>query len=140
MPKAKSQRKPTGKGAKADRINKIVRRAGKKRGYTPFWLREMGEADLDFLESYTAHYELIGARSVHIPLKYKELITLAVLAVEREDFGNRNHVRRAFRLGATKEEIIEAIQTASLHTGALTLVYGMKALMGVLEEEEEKKK
>ena len=76
MPKAKSQRKPPGKGAKADRINKIVRRAGKKRGYTPFWLREMGEADLDFLESYTAHYELIGARSVHIPLKYKELITL----------------------------------------------------------------
>ena len=104
MPKTKSQRKTTGKGAKADRIDKIVRRAGKKRGYTPFWMREMGEADLDFLESYNAHYELIGARSVHIPLKYKELITLAVLAVEREDSGNRNHVRRAFRLGATKEE------------------------------------
>jgi AhpD family alkylhydroperoxidase len=118
-----------------NRAEEVVRRAEEKRGYSPFWLRFMSEVDLEFLEAYSALYETIGARSVHLPLKFKELITVAVLAVEHEDFGMRSHIKRALRLGATKEEIVEAFQTAYFHTGALTLVHGMKVLMEVLEEQ-----
>ena len=123
-----------------DRIDEVVSRAVEKRGYSPFWLRFMAEIDLEFLEAYNAPYETIGARSVHLPLKFKELITVAVLAVEHEDFGMRSHIKRALRLGATKEEIVEAFQTAYFHTGALTLVHGMKVLMEVLKELAEEKK
>ena len=123
-----------------NRVDEVVRRAEEKRGYSPFWLRFMGEVDLEFLEAYNAYYETIGARSVHLPLKFKELITVAVLAVEHEDFGIRSHIKRALRLGATKEEIVEALQAACFHTGALTLVHGLKILMEVLEEQKAEKK
>ena len=46
----------------------------------------------------------------------------------------------AFRLGASKEEIVEVLQSAYFHTGALTLVHGMIALIDVLKEMEEEKK
>ncbi len=119
-----------------NQIDEVVRRAEEKRGYSPLWLRFMGEVDFELLKAYNDLYEKIGARSVHLPLKFKELITVAVLAVEHEDSGMRTHIKRAFRLGATKEEIVEALQAAYFHTGALTLVHGLKVLMGVLEEEE----
>jgi AhpD family alkylhydroperoxidase len=95
----------------------------------------MAEVDLEFLEAYEGIYEKIGVRNVHLPLKFKELIAVAVLAVQREDSGLRDHVRRALRLGATKEEITEVLQAAYFHTGALTLVHGLKALLEVLDEQ-----
>jgi hypothetical protein len=49
-------------------------------------------------------------------------------------------VRRALRLGATKEELVEVFQSAYFHTGALTLVHGMVALIDVLKELEDEKK
>ena len=125
---------------RAKQIEAVVRRAEEKRGYSPPWLRFMGEIDLEFLETYNALYELNGSRSVHLSLKVKELITVAALAVERQDSGNRTHIRRALGLGATKEEIVEALQAASFHTGALTLVYGVNSLRAVLEELESEKK
>ena len=48
--------------------------------------------------------------------------------------GLKEHVRRALRLGATKEELTEVFQSAYFHTGALTLVHGMIALIDVLKE------
>jgi alkylhydroperoxidase/carboxymuconolactone decarboxylase family protein YurZ len=54
--------------------------------------------------------------------------------------GIKDHVRRALRLGATKEEIVEVLQSAYFHTGALTLVHGMVALIDVLKEMEEETK
>lgn len=123
-----------------NRMEEVLRRAEEKRGYSPFWLRFMAEVDLEFLEAYEGLYQAVGARSVHLSQKFKELITVAVLAVKREDFGMGSHIKRALRLGATKEEIVETFQAASFHTGALTLVHGMKVLMEVLEEQKAEKK
>lgn len=117
------------------RAEGVVRWAEEKRGYSPFWLRFMAEVDLEYLEAYNGLYEAVGARSVHLPQKFKELIAIAVLAVQREDFGLHSHLRRAFRLGLTKEEIVEALQAASFHTGAVTLVHGLKVLLEILEEQ-----
>jgi AhpD family alkylhydroperoxidase len=137
MAKQKSSESASGgKGSsRKERIDQVVRRAEEKRGYSPFWLRFMGEVDLEYLEAYSALYETVAARSIHIPLKYKELITVTALAVKREDFGIGNHIKRALRLGVTKEEIVEALQAASFHTGALTLVHGLKSLLEVLKEQ-----
>ena len=54
--------------------------------------------------------------------------------------GIKDHVRRALRLGATKEELVEVFQSAYFHTGALTLVHGTVALIDVLKELEDEKK
>ena len=48
-------------------------------------------------------------------------------------------VQFALRLGATKEELVEVFQSAYFHTGALTLVHGMVALIDVLKELEDEK-
>jgi AhpD family alkylhydroperoxidase len=122
-----------------DRAEEVVKRAEEKRGYSPFWLRFMAEVDLEFLEAYSALYETVGARNVHLPPKFKELVVVAVLAVQREDYGLPFHIRRALSLGATKEEIVEVLQAAHFHTGALTLVHGLKALMEVLENQKKEK-
>lgn len=124
---------------KRDKIEEIVSRGEKLRGYKPLWLRFMGEVDFDFLKVYQEYHELICTRSVHLPLKFKELITISILAREHCELGLRDHIPRAFKLGVTKEEIVEALQTASLHTGALTLVFGLKILIEILEKEEQNK-
>ena len=46
-------------------------------------------------------------------------------------------MHRALKLGATKHELIEVFQSAYFHTGALTLVQGMIALIDCLKELEE---
>ncbi len=120
-----------------DRREAIVRRGEARRGFQPYWLRFMADVDLDFLEAYERIYELTAVREGHLPAKFRELIVVAAVAIGGYDSGLKDHVRRALRLGATKEEIVEVLQSAYFHTGALTLVHGMIALIDVLKEIEQ---
>lgn len=122
-----------------DRRETIVRRGEARRGFQPYWLRFMAGVDIDFLEAYERIYELTAVRRGRLPAKFKELIVVAAVAISGYGPGIKDHVRRALRLGATKEEIVEALQSASFHTGALTLVHGLVALIDVLKEEAEAK-
>ncbi len=127
------------RSAKSDveRREAIVRRGEQRRGFVPYWLRVMAEVDIDFLEAYERIYELTAVRERHLPAKFRELIVVAAVAIGGYDSGLKEHVRRALRLGATKEEIVEVLQSAYFHTGALTLVHGMIALIDVLKETEQ---
>ena len=115
----------------------IVRRGEQRRGFVPYWLRMMGDVDVDFLEAYERIYELTAVREGALPAKFRELVVVAAVAIGGYGPGLKEHVRRALRLGATKEEIIEVLQSAYFHTGALTLVHGMIALIDVLKEQEQ---
>jgi AhpD family alkylhydroperoxidase len=119
----------------AARVEAIVRRGEARRGFTPRWLRFMGGVDLDYLEAYERIYELTAVRRGRLPAKVRELIVVAAVAIGRYGPGIKDHIRRALRLGATREEIVEVLQSASFHTGALTLVHGLIALIEVLEED-----
>ncbi len=121
------------------RVEEIIERAEELRGYRPPWLRFMGEVDPEYLESYCQLYETLHGRETRLSPKFKELVTVAALAVEREDYGLNDHLRRALRLGATKEEVVETLQVAAFHTGALTLVHGLKVLIEILAEDEQAK-
>ena len=123
-----------------DRREAIVRRGERRRGFVPYWLRVMGDVDVDFLEAYERIYELTAVRRGKLPPKFREMIVIAAVSIGGYGPGIKAHIRRAFRLGATKEEIVEVLQSAYFHTGALTLVHGMIALIDVLKEMEEKKK
>ena len=118
------------------RAEAIVRKGEKRRGFVPYWLRFMGEVDVDFLEAYERIYELTAVRERALPQKTRELIVCAACATGGYQAGLKEHVRRALRLGNTRTEITEAFQSAYFHTGALTLVHGMIALIDVLKEPE----
>lgn len=122
-----------------DRRERIVRRGERRRGFVPYWLRVMADVDVDFLEAYERIYELTAVRRGKLPPKFREMIVIAAVSIGGYGPGIKDHIRRALRLGATREEIIEVLQSASFHTGALTLVHGMIALIDVLKEMEEKK-
>jgi AhpD family alkylhydroperoxidase len=117
----------------------IVREGERRRGFVPYWLRFMAEVDVDFLEAYERIYELTAVRKGALPPKFRELIVVAAVAIGGYGPGLKEHIRRALRLGATKEEIVEVLQSAYFHTGALTLVHGMVALIDVLKETEQQK-
>ena len=123
-----------------DRREAIVKRGERRRGFVPYWLRTMAEVDVDFLEAYERIYELTAVRKGKLPPKFREMIVVAAVAIGGYLPGLKDHVRRAIELGATKEELVEVFQSAYFHTGALTLVHGMVALIDVLKELEEEKK
>lgn len=118
------------------RAQAIVRLGEKRRGFVPYWLRFMAEVDVDFLEAYERIYELTAVRKGKLEPKVREMIVCAAVAIGGYQAGLKEHVRRALRLGATKEELTEVFQSAYFHTGALTLVQGMIALIDVLKEPE----
>jgi AhpD family alkylhydroperoxidase len=123
-----------------DRREAIVKRGERRRGFVPYWLRTMAEVDVDFLEAYERIYELTAVRKGKLSPKVREMIVVAAVSIGGYLPGIKDHVRRALRLGATKEELVEVFQSAYFHTGALTLVNGMVALIDVLKELEDEKK
>ena len=125
------------KRAATKRGEAIVRKGERRRGFVPYWLRFMAEVDVDFLEAYERIYELTAVRKGVLPPKFREMIVVAAVAIGNYGPGLKDHIRRALRLGATKEEIVEVLQSAYFHTGALTLVHGMIALIDVLKELEQ---
>jgi len=125
--------------AKAARREALVERGHKRRGFVPYWLRMMAEVDVDFLEAYERIYELTAVRKGKLPAKFREMIVCAAVAIGGYQSGLKDHIRRALRLGATKEEMVEVFQSAYFHTGALTLVQGMIGLIDVLKELEAEK-
>ena len=127
------------KTSKSARREAIVRRGEKRRGFVPYWLRVMADVDVDFLEAYERIYELTAVRKTRLPAKFREMIVCAAVAIGGYQPGLKDHIRRALRLGATKEELVEVFQSAYFHTGALTLVHGMIGLIDVLKEQEAKK-
>ena len=116
------------------RAEAIVRKGERRRGFVPYWLRFMAEVDVDFLEAYERIYELTAVRQGALPAKFREMVVCAAVAIAGYQSGLQEHVRRALRLGATREELTEVFQSAYFHTGALTLVHGMIALIDVLKE------
>jgi alkylhydroperoxidase/carboxymuconolactone decarboxylase family protein YurZ len=118
----------------------IVDRGHNRRGFVPYWLRVMADVDVDFLEAYERIYELTAVRKGKLPPKFREMIVCAAVAIGGYQPGLKDHIRRALKLGATREEMVEVFQSAYFHTGALTLVHGMIGLIDVLKEQELPKK
>lgn len=120
--------------SRSARRQAIVQRGEKRRGFVPYWLRVMADVDVDFLEAYERIYELTAVRKGKLPPKFREMIVCAAVAIGGYQPGLKDHIRRALRLGATREEMVEVFQSAYFHTGALTLVHGMIGLIDVLKE------
>lgn len=115
----------------------LIDAMSKERGYMPAPWAYMAEQDLDFIEAYNNLYERGLTAGKALPIKTRELIAIAILAYRGLEDAVYEHAKRALRHGATKQELLEAIETTIVPGGAPTFGTGLRALMRI--EEEEKK-
>jgi alkylhydroperoxidase/carboxymuconolactone decarboxylase family protein YurZ len=88
--------------------------------------------DPEFVEAYNRIYELSLADGRHLPAKVREFVAIAILAFRgAERAGLVAHMERAIRLGATREEQFEVLETCMVPGGAPTFHRGLSALMEV---------
>ena len=85
-----------------------------KGDWNPLW-ETFRELDPDFLEAYLA-FRSVPQKQGPLPQKYKELILIAINAATTHLYGPgvRRHMQNALKAGATKEEILEAIQLTTV--------------------------
>lgn len=78
------------------------------------------------------HSEIVkdGALSA----KMKELIMVGISVAIRCEHCISKHVSEAVRLGATRQEVLEAVSTAILMAGGPALAYGSAVALSTLDE------
>jgi alkylhydroperoxidase/carboxymuconolactone decarboxylase family protein YurZ len=136
MAKAATRRKggtsngnPKDRNARADAL---IARMTQARGYIyPEW-EFAARQDPDFVETYNRIYELSLGEGRHVSAKVREFVAIAVLAFRgAERAGLVAHMKRAIRLGATRQELFEVLETCLVPGGAPTFHRGLSALMEV---------
>ena len=116
---------------------KLYTKMNKERGYMPPAWVYLVDKDVDFMEVYNNLYERVLKDGKSLPAKTKEFVAIAILAFRGQEDAVYLHAKRALRLGATKQELLEAMEAMVLPGGAPTFGTGLLALMRI--EEEEKK-
>lgn len=86
----------------------------------------------DTYKGFKALHEASG-RDGALPAKIKELMSLAISIAVRCDGCIAFHTQRSLKLGASKEEIAEAISVAITMGGGPSTVYGADAWRAVEE-------
>ena len=127
------------KGNKEKRVKKLLAEMEKERGYVSLAKNYVATIDPDFMEGYNHLYNLGLRAGKALPVKTKELVAIGILAYQSRENAVYEHMKRALRHGATKQELLEAIETTIIPGGAPTFDIGIRALMRIVEEEKGKK-
>jgi alkylhydroperoxidase/carboxymuconolactone decarboxylase family protein YurZ len=117
---------------RATQAEQLITRMKAARGYIyPEW-ELAARTDPDFTEAYNRVYELALGEGRHVSAKVREFVAIALLAFRGADHeGLVAHMRRAIRLGATKEELFEVLEATLVPGGAPTFHRGLSALLDV---------
>ncbi len=115
---------------RAKRADALIARMKEARGYIyPEW-EFAARQDPDFVETYNRIYEQGLGDGRHVSAKVREFVAIALLAFRgAEKAGLVVHMKRAIRLGATREEIFEVLETCLVPGGAPTFHRGLTALI-----------
>ncbi|WP_290557171.1 carboxymuconolactone decarboxylase family protein [Aestuariivita sp.] len=100
--------------------------------WNPFW-DTLAALDPDYLEAFLAFRAV--PQSGPLPKKYRELIFIAINVATTHLWpsGIRRHMQNALQAGATKEEILEVIQLASI-MGVHSMSMGVPILLDEVEK------
>lgn len=117
------------------RARALIKKMRQARGYLyPEWELAASRAP-DFFEAYDRLYREALAKNRGLPVKYRELVALGILAFRGVSTDVLvNHIRRAYRHGATRSELLGALQAAIIPGGAVTFVNGLRAMVQVERE------
>ena len=105
-----------------------LKEAHESRGYTLEMHRIMASADLEWAKKYGEFIEATYTGQRLLDRKTKELLQVVVEAALRADVEQiQEHVRLAFREGATPREVLEALEAVVAPMGALAFRRGLQA-------------
>ena len=106
---------------------KLDGKAASPYGY-PFW-DWVAKEDPEYVKARKPLTDLSVGEGKALPLKYREMVIIGILAYRGRQEGVLAHMRRAIDHGATKRELLEAIQSAAVPGGGPTFSSGAQALM-----------
>ena len=115
---------------RAERAEALIARMKQARGYIyPEWEFAARE-DPEFVEAYNRIYELGLGEGKHVSAKVREFVAIALLAYRgSEKSALLAHMQRAMRLGASREELFEVLESCMVPGGAPTFHRGLSALL-----------
>jgi len=98
-------------------------------GY-PFW-DWVAKEDPEYVLARQPLSGLSVGEGKELSIKHREMVIIGILAFRGREEGVVTHMRRAIQHGATKRELLEAIQSAAVPGGGPTFSTGVQALMKV---------
>jgi AhpD family alkylhydroperoxidase len=98
----------------------LIERMKKDRGY--------------FVEAYNTLYRAALNDGRALSARTRELIAIGILSYRGDVASVTAHIRRAMRLGASKQEILEAVETSIIPGGAPTFFNGLSAIIKAVED------
>ncbi|MHB1042606.1 MAG: carboxymuconolactone decarboxylase family protein [Eubacteriales bacterium] len=117
-----------------NKAEKLIAKMIEDRGYIyPEW-EFAARSDPDFVEAYNNLYRSALNDGRALSAKTRELIAIGILSFKGNANAVKAHIQRAMRLGATKQEIFEAVETSIIPGGAPTFYCGLSAILMVLNE------
>ncbi len=120
------------------KAEKLIEKMTKERGYIYDEWKFAATNDPDFVEAYNNLYSSGLNAGEALSLVDRELVACGILCFRNLTNGVKTHMIRAIKHGATKQQLLEAIETCIVPGGAPTFFTGLEALMLTLKECEEK--
>ena len=115
--------------------DETARRLGAARGYSyPEW-EYLAERDPVFLDAYNRLsglgllHEGVPTEGKALPAKYRELVAIGAMIGQARMWGVKSHMERALRLGASEQEILEALEAALIPVGSPPFRQAVNLLM-----------
>jgi len=109
------------------RTKKLDGKAASPYGY-PFW-DWVAQEDPEYVRARQPLSALSIGEGKELSIKHREMVIIGILAYRSLQDGVVTHMRRAIQHGATKRELLEAIESAAVPGGGPTLSTGVQALM-----------
>jgi alkylhydroperoxidase/carboxymuconolactone decarboxylase family protein YurZ len=106
---------------------KVTGRTASPYGY-PFW-DWVAREDPEYVAARGPLSQLSVGEGKALSIKYREMVIIGILAYRGRREGVVAHMRRAIEHGATKRELLEAIESAAVPGGGPCFSTGIEALM-----------
>jgi alkylhydroperoxidase/carboxymuconolactone decarboxylase family protein YurZ len=115
---------------KVKKAKRLIEEMKKERGYALEEWEFVCREDPDFFEAYNNLYRHSLGKGKFLDIKTKEFIAIAVLSHRGLPANNIiAHIRRAMDHGASRQEILEVIETTINVGGSPTFFIGLNALL-----------
>ena len=115
------------KGHDAQKATKVTGKSASPYGY-PFW-DWVAKEDPEYVKARGPLSALSIGEGKELSIRHREMVIIGILAYRGRQDGVIAHMRRAIEHGATKRELLEAIQSAAVPGGGPTFSTGAQALM-----------
>ena len=124
-----ADRRPAAKSKPKASRSKSGAASGSPYGYA--WTEWLAAEDPEFAAARQPLSALSTGEGKELSVKYREMVIIGILAFRGRLEGVTAHMRRAVQHGATKRELLEAIQAAGIPGGGPTLSTGVQAIMAL---------